>query len=285
MGYRDLPRHIISLGAGVQSSTMALMAAHGEIEPMPECAIFADTGWEPRAVYEWLAWLEARLPFPVHHVSAGNIREDQIANRQRGGRAGSTSRFASLPYYTKGEGDEREGRVRRQCTTEYKIEPIERFMRRELLGLEKGQRVPKGTEPLVQWRGISRDEASRMKPSRSPALFTVRYPLAIEHGMSRSDCLAWMQRNGYPQPPRSACIGCPFHSDHEWRRMRDETPDEWADAVELDKAIRAITEMGMQRPTYLHRQCVPLDEVDLSTAEERGQGTLFGEECEGMCGL
>lgn len=28
--------HVISLGAGVQSSTMALMAAHGEIEPMPE---------------------------------------------------------------------------------------------------------------------------------------------------------------------------------------------------------------------------------------------------------
>lgn len=35
----------LSLGAGVQSTTMALMAAHGEIGPMPDCAIFADTGW------------------------------------------------------------------------------------------------------------------------------------------------------------------------------------------------------------------------------------------------
>lgn len=41
----------LSLGAGVQSTTMALMAAHGEIQPMPDCAIFADTGWEPKAVY------------------------------------------------------------------------------------------------------------------------------------------------------------------------------------------------------------------------------------------
>ena len=41
-------KHIISLGAGVQSSTMALMAAHGEIGPMPDCAIFADTGAEPQ---------------------------------------------------------------------------------------------------------------------------------------------------------------------------------------------------------------------------------------------
>lgn len=38
----------LSLGAGVQSTTMALMAAHGEIGPMPDCAIFADTGWEPK---------------------------------------------------------------------------------------------------------------------------------------------------------------------------------------------------------------------------------------------
>jgi hypothetical protein len=41
---------VLSLGAGVQSTTMALLAAHGEIGPMPDCAIFADTGWEPRAV-------------------------------------------------------------------------------------------------------------------------------------------------------------------------------------------------------------------------------------------
>lgn len=31
----------LSLGAGVQSSTMALLAAHGEIGPMPDCAILA----------------------------------------------------------------------------------------------------------------------------------------------------------------------------------------------------------------------------------------------------
>jgi hypothetical protein len=28
----------------VQSTTLALMAAHGEIGPMPDCAIFADAG-------------------------------------------------------------------------------------------------------------------------------------------------------------------------------------------------------------------------------------------------
>ena len=75
-------KHIISLGAGVQSSTMALMAAKGEITPMPDCAIFADTGWEPVRVYEWLDWLETQLPFPLYRVSKGNLREDIVNSFQ-----------------------------------------------------------------------------------------------------------------------------------------------------------------------------------------------------------
>ena len=51
-------RHVLSLGAGVQSSTLALMAAAGEVTPMPDAAIFADTQAEPAGVYRWLDWLE-----------------------------------------------------------------------------------------------------------------------------------------------------------------------------------------------------------------------------------
>ena len=272
--------HVLSLGAGVQSSTLALLAAHGEVTPTPALAIFADTGWEPPAVYAWLKWLEKQLPYPVERVSNGNIRTDNVTARVRGVKANG-ERWASLPFFTRGPGDEREGRTTRQCTSEYKIQPIERYLRREVIGLKPRQRAPK-TVQIVQWRGISTDEASRMKPSRHPWM-TVRYPLAMDLGMSRHDCMAWMARHGYPEPPRSACIGCPFHSDHEWRRMRDEAPADWADAVEFDAEIRHAG--GMQRPTYLHRQCVALDEVDLSTPSDHGQLGLWGEECEGMCGL
>ena len=80
-------KRFLSLGAGVQSSTLALMIAHGELEPV-EAAIFADTGWEPRKVYEWLDWLEQQLPFPVYRVQHGNLRSDTLA---RGG--GSASRL------------------------------------------------------------------------------------------------------------------------------------------------------------------------------------------------
>ena len=44
---------VLSLGAGVQSTTLLLMAVEG-ILPGLDCAIFADTGWEPARVYEHL---------------------------------------------------------------------------------------------------------------------------------------------------------------------------------------------------------------------------------------
>lgn len=292
----------LSLGAGVQSTTMALLAAHGEIGPMPDCAIFADTGWEPSAVYDHLDWLMSGnvLPFPVHVVSAGNIRDELLA-------AGAGNRWASIPAFTKtvtpagalvpvfDEDDDGElveigsrrattetvsiGMIRRQCTTEFKIVPIRRKVR-ELVDLTR-KRSP--AYPVVeQWIGISCDEVIRAKPSFE-AWQIKRFPL-IEKRMSRQDCLAWLRRHGYPEPPKSACIGCPFHDNARWRRMRDHDPEAWADAVAADKALRTGLR-GIRGEVFLHRSCVPLDQADLSTAADQGQLDLWPNECEGMCGV
>lgn len=292
----------LSLGAGVQSTTMALMAAHGEIGPMPDCAIFADTGWEPRAVYDHLGWLMSAnvLPFPVHIVSAGNIRDQLIA-------AGQGNRWASIPAFAKTvtpagaevpileEDDDGElievatrrtssetvsiGMIRRQCTTDFKIVPIRRKIR-ELAGLTR-KRSP--SFPVVEsWIGISTDEIIRAKPSFE-AWQVKRFPL-IEQRMSRRDCLAWLRRHDYPDPPKSACIGCPFHDNARWRYMRELDSEAWADAVEVDRALRTGLR-GIRGEVYLHRSCVPLEDVDLSTPADRGQLDLWPNECEGICGV
>ena len=269
-------KRILSLGAGVQSSTVALMIAKGEIEPV-DAAIFADTQWEPKKVYEWLDWLERQIaassnPFPVYRVTEGNLRQDIISKQNTTG-----GRFAAIPWHMlMPNGDRVMGR--RQCTAEYKLKPLRRKMR-ELVGLAKGQRS-KGVmvETLI---GISTDEAMRMKPSRDPWAKNV-WPL-IDRNMSRWDCLQWMERNGYPMPPKSSCIGCPFHSDHEWRAMKAD-PESWADAIEIDQIIRAPAR-GMKGQQFSHRSCVPLDQVDLSTAADHGQVDMFINECEGMCGV
>lgn len=259
---------VLSLGAGVQSTTLALLAADGGIE-MPDCAVFSDTGWEPAAVYRHLDWLAARLPYPVHRVQHGNLRHDVLHPREG-------KQMANPPFFT----GPAPGILRRQCTETYKVGPIRRKVR-EMLGLRPGQRAPR--EPVVeQWIGISVDEAVRMKPSRE-AWVRHRWPL-VERGMNRWDCLRWLDRHGYPEPPKSACVGCPYHSDAYWREMRDQRPEEWADAVAFDESIRGGVR-GTTSTLYLHASRQPLRDADLSTAEDHGQMQLgFGQECEGMCG-
>jgi len=212
--------HVISLGAGVQSTTMALMAAHGEIEPMPDRALFADTGWEPQRVYAHLKWLMSPnvLPFPVEIVSNGNIRTALTTDKP--------GRYAAVPFFLKQNDRGERGMGRRQCTHEYKLKPL-MWRQRELLGKGRRQRITPGS--CVTWIGISTDEAIRMKPATA-AWQTNRWPL-IEKRLSRNDCLQWLKRHGYPIPPKSSCIGCPFHGDAHWREMRDNAPEEFADAV------------------------------------------------------
>lgn len=258
---------VISLGAGVQSTTLALMAAKGEIGPMPDCAIFADTGWEPTRVHQHLAWLVQQLPFPVHTVSLGSsIREDAIA-----GASPRAGRYGTIPWFTR-NADGSKGMGWRQCTTHYKIEPVRRKVREML-----GGKTPKGG--CEMWMGISTDEAMRMKPSRVQYVVT-RYPL-IERGMSRRDCLTWMARQGYPTPPKSACVGCPYHSQEQWREIKAD-PEAWADVIEVDAAIR--NQPGKRGQQFMHAQRVPLAEVDLRNKDER-EPDLFNNDCEGMCGV
>lgn len=280
---------VLSLGAGVQSSTVFMMSCVGEL-PRLDYAVFADTGWEPRAVYEWLQWLQeqsAKYGIPIAVVNNGNVKQDcldvQVSGNKQAGK-----RFGSMPFRT-ADG----GMVRRTCTDEYKIRPLEEFVKREVLGWKQGQRGPK--EPVVErWFGISADEPQRMRQPKT-LWETYYYPLCgvefsrkgvhntFPHKFKRQDCLDWMAAKGFPEPPRSACIGCPFRSNEEWRHLKKTAPEEWEEAVEFDSRIRQCS--GMRSETYLHRDLIPLGKVDLSSKGERGQTSLWGEECEGLCGI
>jgi hypothetical protein len=253
--------HVLSLGAGVQSSTLALMFADRRMQqPMPDAAIFADVGAEPAYVYTWLDWLETMLPFPVHRVMwkdglTANIK-DSIAGQ----------RFAGAPFYTESDG-KREGQLRRQCTREFKVH---------------GQRAPRGKVLATQYLGISYDESLRMRPSRSPWI-EHQWPL-VELGMRRQDCLDWMKARGYPEPGRSACTYCPYHSDKEWYDLKTNHPDAFAEAIEMDQLVRDGVR-GTEQKLYLHRKLKPIEEVKFDTAAAAGQADMFNEECEGMCGV
>ena len=303
------PLQLISLGAGVQSSTMALMAARGEITPMPAAAIFADTQAEPPSVYRWLDWLEKQLPFPVHRVTAGDLGADVL--RPRITADGRRYCRTNLPFFTVDNNTGEQGMVRmRSCTKDFKIRPIEKkvreligvakirawhteFQRRKRAALKAGIHAAianpdnivsvKVISPdilCVQWIGISLDEFQRAKPSRVKFIKNI-HPL-LERRITRRKCLEWMEAKRYPVPPRSACVFCPFHSDAEWQRLKREEPEQFEKAVQFEKAAS----VNFVSTPYLHRSCQTLDTIDFRSLEERGQQVFdWQDECEGMCGV
>lgn len=266
----------ISLGAGVQSTVMALMAAEGLIGPMPDVAIFSDTKREPRHVYEHLNWLESVLPFPVERVTAGDLGADTGSTRERGEYA-----KMDLPAFVR-HGGKAGGQVNRSCTRDYKIRPIQRLVRARL-GLTR-RKAP--DFPIAeQWIGISTDEVVRMKPGRE-AFMRNRWPL-IEIGFDRNACKEWFAKR-YPDRTlkKSACTFCPFHDAAEWQEVRND-PEQWAEAVEMDERLRdPALRFRNKGELYLHRSCRPLREIDDFKAADLAQADFgFFAECEGMCGV
>lgn len=244
----------------------------GEIPPI-DLAIFSDPKAERGATYEYLKWLRPRVNFPIEEVCWLDGLTANIERSVAGGR------FAGAPFFAKTPNGA--GPLRRQCTREFKIQPIQRRIR-EIVGLERGKPGPRDQVLVEQVFGISLEEAAlRCRMSRVGWIRN-DYPL-VDLRMTRYDCELWLQRNGYPVPPRSACVYCPYKSNREWRELRDNDPAGWAEACRVDALIRSSVR-GARDPLYVHRSLVPLPEVDLSTAEDHGQLDAFANECEGMCG-
>lgn len=244
----DPALRVISLGAGVQSTALLLLAAQGKL-PKPDAAIFADTGWEPRAVYDHLDRIERELAasagIPVYRVTQGNLRSDSLD---------ASKRYASMPLHIR-HADGNKGIGRRQCTHQYKVRPIRRQIR-ELIGYPHPARIP--SELYVeQWIGISTDEADRAESAEQVKFVRNRFPL-LELGMSRVMCRALLDRAGFESTPKSACIGCPYRPNASWRKIRDETPDEWADAVDFDERIRHDPTGRFVGQRFLHSSALPL---------------------------
>lgn len=246
---------ILSLGAGIQSSTLLLMSCQGLL-PTLDYVIFADAGWELTQTYRQLDWLgnhAAAAAIPIVRLPTGDMRADALRRHAAGS-------FIGLPLQTRGP-DRKRGIMRRSCSDEYKIRPIRRYIRRELLGLRKGQHAPKNAVRL--WLGFSSDEDRRARPAPAECAHWLEHwfpfidldsPLPE---MARQRCESWLDEQ-YPDHPirPTACIGCPLRSSAEWQQVR-EHPSDWSDAVRFDRAIRQVGPLE----AYLHLLRRPLEDV------------------------
>ena len=246
---------------------MLVMSAKGLYGcPKADIAVFADTQDEASYTYQHLAAMREfgrKHGIPVHVTTAGKLSADTL-NRPR---------FVSVPLYTGNDG-KREGMLRRQCSREYKITPIAKFVRAHL-GYEPRQRIRERVTALI---GISIDEAHRMKPSWF-SWITNRWPL-VDAELTRRDCKQILRDAGLPIPEKSSCVYCPYKSDADWLALPSDAFDQ---AVDFDRAIRHRTMKGEAQPAFIHRSCQPLDQVDFDPMKD--QIDMFGNECEGMCGV
>jgi hypothetical protein len=223
-------KKIISLGAGIQSSAMILMAENGFIEK-PDLAIFSDTQDELPETYEWIENLKNKTSIKIVTVTAGQLSESIL----------NGAYYIEIPF----RGSEG-GLGMRQCTDRFKIRPLRNYLRTHFK-----------KESFEIWLGITTDEAHRMKDS--PVKYcTNRYPL-IENGFSRSNCESWLRKNGHPVPPKSACFFCPFHRNSHWKQMKNRP--EWETIEKIDKKLNL-------EGKFLHVSKKPINDIDLESQQE-----------------
>lgn len=292
---------ILSLGGGQQSTAVYLLAANGHEGVAPlDYAIFADTGEEPAWVHEQVAALveyrtpdgKPGAPILVRWLTDKQGRQVRLGDNLIGGNEG---RFASIPAFIKHlslwtkKGGNAQGKGRRQCTREFKIAVVEQTIRRELIGLDKGEayRGPRVTQVF----GFDFNEGLRIVNTKDRLAASVLsagdFPL-WELQWKRSDCVAYIDEVWGREILPSACTFCPLVNATFRRLVRDRDPSGHLRACSVDRALRepgAAANKGLDGELYIHRSMRPLDEVDL---DEDDDGELLpamsGDCLTGYCG-
>lgn len=231
---------ILSFGAGMQSTALALMscenamASHSTpfpLVPIYDDVVFCDLGFEP-------PWVLQQVEFTRKACQAAGIRFDVLDAplykdfmENFGER-----RTISIPWWTL-TSDGHKSKMPRNCTIDYKVEVISKFVRWELLGYRKGQRLRDEDRKAHEMHmGFSYEERKRCKESPSP-MFVNKFPL-VEMELVRADNYAYIRDKWGLETKASACSFCPFHTNYFFAYLKDNEPTTYAGVVELDELLR-----------------------------------------------
>lgn len=266
------------MGWGVQTWALAAMMALEE-HPRADFIVFSDTHHESQATYDfaqkWTPWL-GEHGLNVVTVEAKEGRTDVVVEEW--------SNSVTIPAFTTDAATGVYGQVRRQCTHDWKIMPIRRFIRQELA--RQGRKVE--PECAESWLGISLDEFQRMRSSDVKYVVNC-YPL-VERRIRRIDCISWLEQHELPVPPKSACTFCPFKSIAAWKGLKREGGPDWNEALTVDTAIRYKRQKGEGKPghevrkgleLFVHPARVPLPAAVTIPEDEGAYQTSMDIGCEG----
>lgn len=251
-----------SCGGGTQSCAIAVLIIQGKL-PKPDIAVIADTGRETEATWEYY---NKNLK-PSLATAGIDLVRIKAADWAPHGESlfPYKNHTVPIPVYSTQSGTKT--KLENYCTGDWKTKVIRKWL------------VSSGVvyAQTCRWIGFSVDETLRwmkMMKGEEYQRGLIRLPLVFDVRLKRREAIKLVEDFGWPTPPRSACWMCPNHSDNEWRKLIAECPDEFQKAVELEREIHKT-----DPDAWLHRSCIPLDQVDFSQPDD-----LFSRPCDsGMC--
>ena len=223
----------------MQSTALALMACENAknpctpwpLVPIYDVVIFCDLGREPpwvkdqmeftRRTCEWAGIKFAVLDSPLYSDFLQNFGE---------------RRTISIPWWTIRD-DGHKSKMPRNCTIDYKVELISKYVRWELLGYKKGQRLRDEDRKAHEMHmGFSAEESRRCKENPNP-MFINKFPL-VDMGFTRADNFAYIKDVWGLETKASACTFCPFHRNQFFAYLKDEEPEEYGRLLKVDELLR-----------------------------------------------
>lgn len=228
---------ILSCGAGMQSTALALMSCENKMKgiihkevPIYDAVIFCDLGLEPY-------WVKGQVEFiknscnsvgiPFYEIES-NLYQDYMDNFGRG-------HVSSIPFWSVDENGKK-AKMRRHCTLDYKIALIEKFLKYNLLGYKKYQRLKKEDIQAHEMHiGFSYEERKRMSQDYSN-LFIKKYPL-IDMKWERADSYKYILEVWGLETKASACNFCPFHKNYFFKHLKENSKEDYDRTVAFDRMI------------------------------------------------
>ncbi len=190
------------MGAGVQTTAILL-----EYWRDYDYVIFADTGDEKAETYEYIEnylkpFCQSKgLPWITVRNEKETLMEHCMDRKV-------------IPIVT-----------RRWCTTDFKIKPIRRYLRK--LGATH-------KNPIISHIGISIDESHRVRFNNDVKYQQLAYPL-IDKKITRAQCYEIIQKHGFPIPEKSGCDFCMFNKRNHFRDLAEKHPERFSKIIEMEK--------------------------------------------------
>ena len=265
---------VLNYSGGKQSSALLWMVLRGELNVDLDTFIVlnADPGMERTETYKYVEMMkvkcdEAGIFFKT--VKGPNLYEDLVAGKWK-----DVGRLDNPPYWTKSSSGHR-GRLMQKCTRYYKVAPMDQEIRRILEERYAISRTSTriGEKIVRKWIGFTVSEVHRIKPSPRKYIEFV-YPL-IDLGMSNQDVLDWYEKNQLPIPLRSVCNACFANGLNTFRDMHATSPEDWAQAVAVDDAVRDMTPIGVTDEVFVSETRIPLRvlaQEEFETGDDKEQG-------------